>query len=502
MPSGIPGESTRSVQVSDLHSRKSVGASSRSRLASSVEALRPANKTANSDRSYAPPGSLADDAPAQPSRVLRVRDLGDPPGGDGLRGSARRGDDTSARHSPSVRDAIASLLENELTVARLTEGWARGPVHVRGEPDRFSGLVSWDDLGDLLDVAVAEQPWIVLLKQGAAVPAADYTTPISGDAVPGAARLDLVRLQASLRSGATLQINGADRFLPTVAEACRQFERAFRTVISSNVYLSYSAAGAAPTHWDAGDGIFLQVAGSKYWQVLEPVRRYPLARDVERSGQYHATPVWEGDLRAGEVLYVPRGWWHAPQPVGGEGVLSLHVTIGLEPVTAIDLLRWMADELGDCELFRQELPRFSSPSEQKAFAHAVWAQIAARWRDDIVGEFLDFQDAVAQPRGRSSLPWAIDSSLPDGDGFAIVSGTPRPIEPVCHEDVLVVEALGRRWCLDPVAIRFLRFILSGQQLRIQQLSEFVEEGLSLQDLRELVVTLVEDGLLAVVKPKR
>ncbi|MFJ5646308.1 JmjC domain-containing protein [Streptomyces sp. NPDC093223] len=49
-----------------------------------------------------------------------------------------------------------------------------------------------------------------------------------------------------------------------------------------------------------------------------------------------AEPVAELVLHAGDVLYVPRGIWHAV--AADQGTRSLHVTYGLQTHTASNLL--------------------------------------------------------------------------------------------------------------------------------------------------------------------
>lgn len=400
----------------------------------------------------------------------------------------------------SVEREIDRLLEEELGGDFLSGAWGRAPFFSRGRRGRFASVVTWSDLNELLDVAAVEDPSFVLLRAGNTVPASEYTRPASAGArMATQDRIDPVRLQAILRRGATLQINGAPRALPRLARVGRRFARHFRTKVLCNLYLSYAATGAAPTHWDAGDGFFLQLAGRKRWQVYEPVRMDPLARDVEFSGQYRATPAWEGELHAGDVLYVPRGWFHAPQPDTGEGALSLHATVGLEPVTGVELLTWLTDELRAVELVRRELPRFSSATEQRSHAEAIWTELEKRWHEHIVGEFLTFDNAVAHVRGRSSLPWSVEGSVPVDHGFAVVSGTPRPSEPREQNGDLVVEALGKQWRLDPRAGPLVSRVLAGAAVTADELPRFAGNGLSVEDVHGLITTLVEDGLLAVVE---
>ena len=48
-------------------------------------------------------------------------------------------------------------------------------------------------------------------------------------------------------------------------------------------------------------------------------------------------PVFDEFLEAGDVLYVPRGWWHEGLPIGEE---TCHVAIGTHGPTLADYAVW------------------------------------------------------------------------------------------------------------------------------------------------------------------
>jgi hypothetical protein len=80
--------------------------------------------------------------------------------------------------------------------------------------------------------------------------------------------------------------------------------------------------------------------------------------------------LWEGTLEDGDLLYIPRGWWHVALPLAEP---TLHLTVGIHNRTGLDLLRWLAERMRASETFRRDLPRMSSAQ--------VRAEHAARMRD-------------------------------------------------------------------------------------------------------------------------
>ncbi len=126
------------------------------------------------------------------------------------------------------------------------------------------------------------------------------------------------------------------------------------TPLQANAYLTPpGAAGLAPHH-DTHDVFVLQCAGTKHWVVREPAVDTPLPHQVSDHEAAAARPVrFEADLRAGDVLYLPRGVVHSA--TAQEGV-SLHLTIGILATTVHDILSEIVEAATEDVAFRRSLP--------------------------------------------------------------------------------------------------------------------------------------------------
>ena len=92
------------------------------------------------------------------------------------------------------------------------------------------------------------------------------------------------------------------------------------------------------------DVFVLQVSGEKHWQVRPPVLESPLRdqpwtdrRDAVRVAA-DGPPTVDAVLAPGDCLYVPRGWLHSAEALGGT---SIHLTMGVHVWTR----RQLADDL-------------------------------------------------------------------------------------------------------------------------------------------------------------
>src|SRR5205823_9167280 len=96
-------------------------------------------------------------------------------------------------------------------------------------------------------------------------------------------------------------------------------------------------------HWDDHDVLIVQLAGEKQWEVRGPSRTAPLYRDADRNDQPSDDIVWAGTMRVGDVMHIPRGYWHQATRNGNGAGKSLHMTFGFAKRTGVSWLSWLAD---------------------------------------------------------------------------------------------------------------------------------------------------------------
>ncbi|WP_199320486.1 cupin domain-containing protein [Leptolyngbya sp. FACHB-261] len=139
-----------------------------------------------------------------------------------------------------------------------------------------------------------------------------------------------------LRQGATLIINGVHQRVPAVAQLAANLRCDIGYETHVNLYCSPARQQGFDCHYDTHDVLILQIDGEKKWFVYRETVSYPTS-NMPSSKQLQLTepPYLECTLRAGDLLYIPRGHWHyavaCEQP-------SLHLTVGIECQTGLDWL--------------------------------------------------------------------------------------------------------------------------------------------------------------------
>ena len=129
---------------------------------------------------------------------------------------------------------------------------------------------------------------------------------------------------------------------PPLAEFCRELEAELGHPAQANAYYTPASAQGFAVHHDTHDVFCLQVEGEKRWLVYPPVLELPLKQQkyVPAMGE-PGEPVMDVTLRAGDMLYLPRGWLHQAMT---SDVPSLHLTVGISVATWRDAMREALDE--------------------------------------------------------------------------------------------------------------------------------------------------------------
>ena len=262
---------------------------------------------------------------------------------------------TPTRTTPASDGALARALAPVAVDAFLADTWERRPLYIaRGEPGRFDDLLSARDAEALVTRPGLRFPAFRLVKAGAKLDPADYTTDLPWRPVPFAATADVGRVAREWEAGATIVLQGLHLNWAPVATYCRQLEARLGHPVQCNAYWTPRESQGLPVHHDTHDVFVLQVAGRKRWLVHDPVFELPLKdqRYTPTMGEAGEV-VLDVELEPGDTLYLPRGWLHEALTSQDD---SLHLTVGVNVVTWLAAFRAALDRCSDDLEFRRSLP--------------------------------------------------------------------------------------------------------------------------------------------------
>ena len=252
--------------------------------------------------------------------------------------------------TPASPAALARAIEPIATELFLAEHWERLPLVVpRAEEGRFDDLLSVRDVERLVTETSIRTPGFRLVKAGETV--SGYAADLSWRPEPFTGVADVRRVLAEFEAGATIVLQGLHHSWLPLARYCRHLEAYLGHPAQANAYFTPRGSQGLPVHHDTHEVLSLQVAGEKRWLVYEPVLELPLKSQRYRSALgAPGEPVLDVTLRAGDTLYLPRGWLHQALTSDSD---SLHITVGVNVRTWLDEARAALEEQAGDVAFRR-----------------------------------------------------------------------------------------------------------------------------------------------------
>ncbi|HEX5727273.1 MAG TPA: cupin domain-containing protein [Longimicrobiaceae bacterium] len=366
---------------------------------------------------------------------------------------------------------------------------------VRGWPGKFAELLPWEDLNRLLTEHTFDPMRLRLVKDGKPVPRPVY---IQENPFPMVVPGELAR---ELREGATLNLNMFHQMHGPVRQLTGALSRALQEPVTVNLYAGWRTTKGFDLHWDEHDVFVLQVAGRKAWKVYGDSRPHPISHALDGSFPPSQELVWEGVLNAGDLLYMPRGWWHVAVPMDEP---SLHLSFGVDTHHGRSLLLWLVDEVAKSSAWtRKDLPRFATAAQRSEHLERMREDFLAQWTPDLLERFYAHLEAKAKPRPALGLPWSATAERipPDDDHLVwlLVPGEPE-LTPLPEEGRVQLVANGRRFRFGASAQEVLEVLAARRPVSIAEVVRTVAGRVDRDTVRRLLAKLVEHGLLAVVGP--
>jgi len=287
-------------------------------------------------------------------------------------------------------------------------------------------LGNWDLLSDLVN---ADPAAAIIIRNGCRYDGPAPTT-IS----------DLMDLSGK---GYTLYIRHAERLHHQLADLASVFEATFLGPVDIQAFATPSGSRGFPWHYDAEDVFILQTTGAKEYSLRKnTVNPWPLEETLPADMRYERElmPLMRVLLRAGDMLYIPSGYWHKAEALEtGEAAISL--AVGVMSRSAIDVYEFLRSRLVQSLVWRQRLPLLSSPEpEARMQLEETFHHLLRQLQDDLartladpglVKDFLDHfagrpdlrDDSASNPTTAAIVITAADGS---GTASGVTLPTPAP----------------------------------------------------------------------------
>lgn len=331
----------------------------------------------------------------------------------------------------------------------------RAPLHVPADAGRAKAdLLSWARFNQLLDQrSIWTAQTLKVVFGGNPVPPHQYCSEVRVRGVR-ALRPDPAKVQILAAQGASLIADDAQFLHGPIRALVEPLSRAFAGAVDANIYCSFGGVQAFGTHYDAHHVFAVQTEGEKVWRLYENRAEAPESfpadsPDLRRRIADARGPVMrEVTMRAGDVLYLPRGWYHDAL---ASSEASLHVTFSVTPLTGRAVLRSLDDLIGADPACRAWLPPAGRDGGEALKAHL--ADLAERLAALVKGEAVAADLAKAQAR---LVPRGGDYALPVRPTLTFLepTGVPMPRVGGAGDEVLAWAATQRRMALEDMLAQF------------------------------------------------
>ena len=244
----------------------------------------------------------------------------------------------------------------------------RLPLAMAGSARGLRELGTWDVLGAILPAAGADA---FSAREG-------QWGPVPSDERGARSLCD---------EGYTVFVRHAERHDRRLAAVAEAFEQTFRGAVNIHFFATPAGAPGFSWHYDAEDVFIVQTAGEKEYSLRKnTVNPWPLEETLPADMQYERElmPLMRARLGAGDLLYIPCGYWHRAEALGcetgsaaevsrrgdqspfsqnrksGQTPAALSLAIGVMSRTAMDVHEFLRHKLVESLVWRQRLPLSAS----------------------------------------------------------------------------------------------------------------------------------------------
>lgn len=234
---------------------------------------------------------------------------------------------------------LKALLGNLPLDAFLEKYFTRHPIALPGPSLPFAHLLDWDRVREVMS---GKESVLRIVQDGRVVQ--DYVD------------LTFDEAQTHYRQGRTLLLRYAERTSPALQALAQEFSHAFKTEVDIQLYCTPEGHNAFGWHYDVEEVFILQTKGSKEYTIRpNTVHPLPLVSSIGKDLGYEKEKTPEQlsvVLGPGDFLYIPSGWWH----VARTRQESMHISIGLMPRSAVDILEYLPKFLAQDVFWRTRMP--------------------------------------------------------------------------------------------------------------------------------------------------
>ena len=248
------------------------------------------------------------------------------------------------------------------------------PAHASASYEDLLPLGQFDAYLSRNDV---RYPAIKIVKSARNVPLNDYARQIKLGSYASDGLIDMDLVADAYRKGGTVVVQLMEKSFVNLAVFSEALGAFFQTGVAVHGFLTPPGAQGLGAHYDTASAFLIQLRGSKRWRLFGLEVEAPTPdQTFDASKPIKGEPLDEIMLRAGDVVYIPRGLPHEGLTVDEE---SLHLTVVVAPKTWIDIFASILRECQKSEEFRKAPSELIIDAIGDPGMEEKWAKLVGRF---------------------------------------------------------------------------------------------------------------------------
>lgn len=272
---------------------------------------------------------------------------------------------------------LQSLLGDTSLKDFLSKNFTRLPYSRPHGADSLRELLNWEVVQKIIE---EDKSVLRVVKDGRMV--SDYV------------KLNFDEVMAHHHSGHTLLVRFAEKSDERLKDLADDFAKSFKTEVDIQLYCTPEGHNAFGWHYDVEEVFILQCQGSKHYTIRpNTIHPNPLVKSIPKDQGYDkekSTTAIQVTLEGGDFLYIPSGWWHRAETKKE----SMHISVGLMPKSAVDLLEKIPEYLAQFPFWRTRMPihqEFKSEEEALEFYRDAFGKLSTDLQKHFASEdFIKF----------------------------------------------------------------------------------------------------------------
>jgi len=256
----------------------------------------------------------------------------------------------------SLEALLAPLSPDEF----FRDYYGKKHLHIKGGAEKFRTVCDWATVSGFLSQAgIWTTNSLELALEGKKVETQDYCVPgLDRDNRPNQL-VDLARVKRHLQQGASLVLNDVTTLATGIQQVAHTLAEALQAKVQANLYCSWKSYQGFSTHFDVHDVFAVHLEGRKTWNIYGKHFDNPIPHPKFRGlgsafHKAHHGPITETvTLEPGDLLYIPRGWYHDAL---AKSEATMHIAFGTTGLIGLDALTQLFEAGVEDADFRADLP--------------------------------------------------------------------------------------------------------------------------------------------------